>query len=73
MSKMKLLLASTLSVALVGAHAYGAPSIPSVPQLHGIKLVQWHRGGGGWRHGRGMGMGPLALDWPRRRGRGNHR
>ena len=60
MSKMKLLLASTLSVALVGAHAYGAPSIPSVPQLHGIKLVQWHRGGGGWRHGGGWGWGP----WP---------
>ncbi len=59
MSKMKLLLASTLSVALVGAHAYGAPSIPSVPQVNGIKLVQWHRGGGGWRRG-GRGWGP----WP---------
>ena len=61
MSKMKLLLASTLSVALVGAHAYGTPSIPSVPQVNGIKLVQWHRGGGGWHHGGGWGSQRVPL------------
>ena len=67
MSKVKLLLASALSVALIDAPTHAAPAVPSVSRVHGVTLAQWHRGGGG------MGMGPLALDWPRRRGRGNHR
>ena len=58
MSKLKLLLASALSVALVGVPTHAAPSIPSTPQVKGITLAQWHRGGRGWR--RGWGWGP----WP---------
>lgn len=59
MSKLNLLLASALSVA-VAAPAYAVPSIPLVPQASSATLVQWHRGGWGWRHGGGWGWGP----WP---------
>jgi len=55
---LKLLLASALSVALVvPGHAVSLGS--SMPQLHGVALAQWHRGGGGWGH-RGWGWGA----WP---------
>ena len=60
MSKLKLLLASALSVALADVPAYAAPSIPLAPQAGGMTLAQWHRGGWGWRHGGGWGWGP----WP---------
>ena len=59
MSKMKLLLASALSVALIDVPTRAAPAVPSMSQVHGIILAQWHRGGGGWRGG-GWGWGP----WP---------
>ena len=74
MSKLKLLLTSALSVA-VAAPAYAVPSIPLVPQASNATLVQWHRGGWGWRHGGGWGMGSMALDRIRcrRRCRGYHR
>ena len=54
MSKLKLLLASALSVALIDAPTHAAPTVPSVSRVHGVTLAQWHRGGGGW------GWGP----WP---------
>ena len=59
MSKLKLLLASALSVALIDVPTHAAPSVPSMSKVHGITLTQWHRGGGGWRRG-GWGWGP----WP---------
>lgn len=59
MSKLKLLLASALSVALIDVPTHAAPAVPSMSQVHGVTLVQWHRGGGGWRRG-GWGWGP----WP---------
>jgi hypothetical protein len=59
MSKLKLLLASALSVALIDVPAHAAPAVPSMSQVHRVTLVQWHRGGGGWRRG-GWGWGP----WP---------
>ena len=59
MSKMKLLLASALSVALIEVPTYAAPTVPSMSQVNGVTLAQWHRGGGGWRRG-GWGWGP----WP---------
>ena len=58
MSKMKLLFASALSAALV-LPSHAAPTVPSMSQVHGLTLAQWHRGGGGWRRG-GWGWGP----WP---------
>ncbi len=58
MSKLKLLLASTLSAALV-VPSHAAPTVPSMPQVHGVTFAQWHRGGWGWRRG-GWGWGP----WP---------
>ena len=59
MSKMKLLLASALWVALIDVPTYAAPTVPSMSQVHAVTLAQWHRGGGGWRRG-GWGWGP----WP---------
>jgi hypothetical protein len=58
MSKLKLLLASVLSVALVGP-SHAAPTVPSMSQVHGVTLAQWHRGGWGWGRG-GWGWGA----WP---------
>ena len=60
MSKMKLLLAGALSVALADVPAYAAPSIPLGPQASALMFVQWHRGGRGWGRGGGWGWGP----WP---------
>ena len=65
MSKMKLLLASALSVALMDVTAHAAPIVPSMSQVHGVTFAQWHRGGGGWRGG-GWGWGPwpwIGLAW----------
>jgi hypothetical protein len=58
MSKLKLLLASALSVALV-VPSHATSTVPSMSQVHGVTLAQWHRGGWGWRRG-GWGWGP----WP---------
>ena len=58
MSKLKLLFASALSTALV-VPSHATSTVPSVSQVHGVTLAQWHRGGGGWRRG-GWGWGP----WP---------
>ncbi len=56
MSTLKLLLASALSTALiVPSHATSA--VPSLAQVHGVTLAQWHRGGRGWRRGGGWGWG----------------
>jgi hypothetical protein len=57
MSKLKLLLASALSTALV-VPSHATSTVPSVSQVHYVTLAQWHRGGRGWR--RGWGWGP----WP---------
>ncbi len=59
MSKMKLLLATALSVALIDVPTHAAPTVPSISQVRSVTLAQWHRGGGGWRRG-GWGWGP----WP---------
>ena len=56
MSKLKLLLASALSVALV-VPSHAAPTVQSMSQVHGVTLAQWHRGGWGWGRG-GWGWGP---------------
>src|ERR1700720_3648682 len=40
MSKMKLLLASALSVALIEVPTYAAPTVPSMSQVNGVTLAQ---------------------------------
>src|SRR5690348_14848882 len=59
MSKLRLLLACALSTALV-VPSHATSNVPSMSQVHGVTLAQWHRGGRGWRRGGGWGWGP----WP---------
>ena len=58
MSKLKLLFASALSVALIDVPTHAAPTVPSMSQVHAVTLAQWHRGGWGRRGGWGWGPWP---------------